>query len=354
MRPVSILAAAIGLALIGTLVAHFGASAVARALFAVGWAGFAAICSIHLALIAVSGIAWWALLPGTSSCAAIWARLVGDSASEVRPLSQIGGYVAGARASTVAGISGSTAAASTIVDVTLEFLAQIAYTAIALSWLLHLEPQTLFAAPVATGLAIAGFLAAGFLATQRRGFGLLDRFARALGRGWAGRTATGAAALHVDIADIYARATRLWASFALHLACWIVSAVEIWLALRFMGAPLGLGAVLVIESLLYTVRSVAFAVPNAVGVPEGAYILLGASFGLTPETALALSLLKRGRDLVIGLPALGTWQLIESGRLWHRTGPASDPPRNETLGAMTGVSVPEPGGKGQGHVHRSG
>jgi len=38
---------------------------------------------------------------------------------------------------------------------------------------------------------------------------------------------------------------------------------------------------------------------------------------LAPETALALSLLKRGRDLVIGLPALGAWQLIESGRLWR-------------------------------------
>jgi glycosyltransferase 2 family protein len=298
---------------------------VGRALLAIGCAGFAAICSIHLALIGVSGIAWWALLPGTSPWSAIWARLVRDSASEVLPLSQVGGYVAGARAIGVAGISGSTAAASTIVDVTLEFLAQIAYTAIVLLWLLHLEPQTRFVAPVATGLAIAGFLAAGVLAAQRRGFGLLDRFARALGRGWAGRTATGAAALHTAIAGIYARAAGLSASFALHLACWIASAVEIWLALRFMGAPLGLGAVLVIESLLYAIRSVAFAVPNAVGVQEGAYILLGASFGLTPETALALSLLKRGRDLVIGLPALGAWQLIESGRLWRRTGPASGP-----------------------------
>jgi putative membrane protein len=315
---------AIGLALIAALVAHFGADAVVRALLAVGWAGFAAICSIHLALIAVSGIAWWALLPGAGPWSAIWARLIRDSASEVLPLSQIGGYVAGARVIAVAGISGSAAAASTIVDVTLEFFAQIAYTAIALLWLLHLDPQTRFAAPVAISLAGAGFLAAGFFAAQRRGFGLLDRFARALGRGWAGRTAEGAAALHAAIAFIYARAAGLWASFALHLVCWIASAVEIWLALRFMGAPLGFGAVLVIESLLYAIRSVAFAVPNAVGVQEGAYILLGAGFGLTPETALALSLLKRGRDLVIGLPALGAWQLIESGRLWRRA--AAAPP----------------------------
>jgi hypothetical protein len=34
--------------------------------------------------------------------------------------------------------------------------------------------------------------------------------------------------------------------------------------------------------------------------------------------ALALSLLKRARDIVLGLPALAAWQLLESGRLWRR------------------------------------
>ena len=86
-----------------------------------------------------------------------------------------------------------------------------------------------------------------------------------------------------------------------------------------MGVALSLPVVMTIESLLYATRSVAFAIPNAVGVQEGAYIILGASFGLTAETALALSLLKRARDLTIGLPALAAWQLVESGRLWHRT-----------------------------------
>jgi len=77
----------------------------------------------------------------------------------------------------------------------------------------------------------------------------------------------------------------------------------------------------VIESLLYAIRTVAFAIPNAVGVQEGAYILLGGSFGLTPEMGLALSLLKRARDLAIGLPALGVWQALEGGRLWDRLAP---------------------------------
>jgi len=106
--------------------------------------------------------------------------------------------------------------------------------------------------------------------------------------------------------------------FVLHLVCWISSAVEVWNVLRLAGAPLGFLTVLVIESLLYAVRTVAFAIPNAVGVQEGAYVLIGAAFGLTPEMALAISLLKRARDLVIGLPVLAIWQAVEGGRLWRR------------------------------------
>ena len=89
---------------------------------------------------------------------------------------------------------------------------------------------------------------------------------------------------------------------------------------------------------MYAIRSVAFLVPNAVGVQEGAYILLGASFGLTPEMALALSLLKRARDLTLGLPAIASWQWLEGGRLWRRL--ERRRPALETPAAIP-VTVPE-------------
>jgi len=318
VKLVSLLAAMAGLALIGILVSYFGADAVIRSLLAVGWAGFVTICLIHLALMAVMGIAWWALLPGTRIWSSIWGRQVRDAGSEVLPLSQVGGYLLGARAIAFTGIPGAAAAASTIVDVSLEFISQIAFTGLALGWLVHLKPDAPVAVPVALGLAAAGVLAVGLLAAQRRGFGLIDRLAGALGLDWLERTAAGAAALHAAVTAIYGRRIRLCANFILHFVCWIAATIEAWLALRFAGAPLGFGVVLVIEGLLYAVRSVAFAVPNAVGVQEGAYILLGASFGLTPELGLALSLLKRARDLALGLPVLAAFQLLEGRRLWRR------------------------------------
>jgi hypothetical protein len=58
IRLVPIAAGIAGLAVIAGLVVHFGAGGVARALIAVGWLGFAAVCLIQLALIAIMGIAW--------------------------------------------------------------------------------------------------------------------------------------------------------------------------------------------------------------------------------------------------------------------------------------------------------
>jgi len=72
---------------------------------------------------------------------------------------------------------------------------------------------------------------------------------------------------------------------------------------------------LVIESLLHAVRGAAFAVPSALGAQEGALVLLCAAFGIPPEEAIALSLVKRAADLVLGVPGLIGWQMLEWGRL---------------------------------------
>src|SRR6195256_3582498 len=210
MKALPILAAVLGIGVMLALVGYFGAGAVIRSLFAVGGLGFAAICAIHLALMVVMGFAWRVLMPGIPSWVAIWGRLVRDSGSELLPLSQVGGYVLGARALTLAGVSGTIAAASTIVDVTFEFVAQLAYTALGLGLLVELQPDSAAAIPVTVGLAVAVVAAAAFLLLQQHGFDYFDRVARILGRGWAERSAAGAAALHAALRAIYRRRGGLW------------------------------------------------------------------------------------------------------------------------------------------------
>jgi putative membrane protein len=243
---------------------------------------------------------------------------VRDAGSEVLPLSQVGGYVLGTRALALAGVSATRGAASTIVDVTLEFVGQLAYTALGLVWVLHLHTEGIAPGLVVAGLAGACVLAVAFVVVQRRGVRYVDRIAGILGQGWAERTAAGAAALHNALEAIYRRRRGLWSSFLLHFLCWVLSASEVWVALAFAGQPISFGNALVIESLVYALRTAAFVVPNAMGIQEGAYVLLGGVFGLSPEMALALSLLKRARDLAIGLPVLALWQIVEGSRLSRR------------------------------------
>ena len=100
--------------------------------------------------------------------------------------------------------------------------------------------------------------------------------------------------------------------FALNLAGWTATAIGSWIVLLMMGAEISIWSALSIESLIFTLRSIAFAIPGAIGVQEAAYALAGPLFGLPPETALALSLAKRARDLSLGLPTLLAWQLSEA------------------------------------------
>ena len=319
MKAIAIIGLVAGLAAGTALVSYFGFAAVGSALIAIGWTGFLIILACHLLIIALLGLCWQLLAPPTApGLPFLWGRLVRDSGSEVLPLSQLGGIVMGMRAVILLGVAGPLVIGSMIVDATLELLGQIAYAGIGLAILLWLHAGLHLAIWFGFGLVGAVVITLVFIFLQRHGFGALERAASRLARrlGFAGLVET--ASIHIEILTIYRRSRALKLAFLLHLSVWILSGIEAWIALRFMGADIGLRAVLAIESLLYAIRSVAFAVPNALGVQEASLVMLGAALGLPPEMALALSLLKRARDVVIGVPTLLTWQLMETGKIWKR------------------------------------
>lgn len=299
------------------LIAHYGVKPVVSALTTIGWTGFAIILAFHLVLVLLMGLAWWLL--GNNRADGrwyrfVWGRLIRDGASEVLPFSQIGGFVAGARAATLAGVGGGFSAASTVVDLTMELMGQLGYTALGLGLLARLEPGNRIVGPIALGLAGMTVAAGIFLMLQGRGAGLVEQIAVRLSRQWLGATLSSSRSVQGEIHRIHDRRRHLAASASVHLLCWLLSGVEAWLTLRFMGIQVSVTAALVIDSLLYGIRSFAFMVPNAMGVQEAAYVLLGALFGVSPGSALALSLVRRGRDIALGTPVLLLWQLAEGGR----------------------------------------
>jgi uncharacterized membrane protein YbhN (UPF0104 family) len=71
---------------------------------------------------------------------------------------------------------------------------------------------------------------------------------------------------------------------------------------------IGIGPGLIIESLGQALKAVGFAVPGALGIQEGGYVVICRALGLSPEVAIALSLMKRIREILLGGSGLIVWQ----------------------------------------------
>ena len=324
MRHIVVLGLVAGIALLTALVAHYGLHAIVHALTTLGWGGFAVVIGFHLLLIAMMGSAWWLLGVGRPDARAwrfMWGRLIRESGAEALPFSQLGGFVLGARAVTLTGVSSAFAAASTVVDISVEMVSQLGYTLLGLGLLAWLQPENPLVGPILAGIVFMAVLAITFIVVQARCAGWADRGLACLAQSWFGMRPGRTNAVRTEIHEIHGRRAMLALSGLTHLSTWLLNGVEAWITLRLMGVPLGLGAVLIIDSLLYGIRSAAFFVPNAIGVQEGGYVMLGGLFGVAPDVAMALSLVRRGRDLVIGVPALLVWQLVEGRRAW-RAAPA--------------------------------
>ncbi|MSP94869.1 MAG: HpnL family protein [Alphaproteobacteria bacterium] len=309
-----ILLALLGLGLAVYLVFYVGFAAVFSAALEVGWGGFAILIAYALALFVVLAGSWQVLVPGAGITIFLWGRMVRDSAAEVLPFSQVGGFVIGARAANLKGLPAPMAFASTIVDVTTEMMAQIVYVALGIALLAERAPQNSFTATLTAtltiGLAAATIIGIAFLFVQRRGSWITAKFASHI----LPTKLAHAATLTTALDAIYRSPVRVGVSLVLHLVGWIASAIGTWIAFRLIGADVDLAAVVAIESLVYAMRSAAFIVPNALGVQEGAYAMLAPLLGVGPELGLAVSLLKRARDIAIGVPILLLWQAMEGKR----------------------------------------
>jgi len=272
--------------------------------------------------LALLGAAWWTVARGETLARLpvfVWARAVRDAAGELLPFSPVGGVVAGARAACERGVPPVRAFATSVADITTELIAQIGFTCLGLALLVARlgggGGHEGLARALTAGLVPAAGAAAALILLQRRGAGLAVRLTERFLPAAAARTAEIADAL----GEIWRRPARYGAAVVLHLGAWAASATGVWLALAVSGAGLPLGSILAIEALVAAARSVGFAAPLGLGVQEASYALVGPLFGLSPEMALAISLLRRGRDVVIGLPVLLGWQGLEGLRLMTRS-----------------------------------
>jgi putative membrane protein len=277
-----------------------------------GW-GLLLVALFHSLPLVLDAIAICVLFEKGSSRSpyrdSLLARWVGESANSLMPAGQIGGPVLMARHLAQRGMRMEDAAAAITVSTTLQTFAQIAF---ALMGVILLGAQTSHFSPGALRTSV--LIASAFLAVQVGGFylvqrrGLFSKLMRAVRRfsakrDWS-RWVTQAQAIDLAVEATYRRNGAVTTSFLLSLAGWIVGTGEVYLIAQFLGTPVSWYEALLLESLGQAIRGAGFAIPGALGVQEGGYLLLGPLAGLPPDAALALSLAKRARELLLGLPGL--------------------------------------------------
>jgi len=303
------------------LILWAGAGPVFGAVAAAGW-GVLAVIVLRGIAVSAAGFGWFFLFPPglrPTAWTCVFIRFLREGANALLPMTQIGGEVIGARALTLRGAPASLSAASVIVDVLVQAVTQFLFAAVGLATLASMRGGGAVRGTVAIVIVVAIPALGGFYLIQRP---VGQRFVKQLltrivgEREWLSFGAIDA--LYARLASIYANRPGVITTTFIHSSVWLFGALEVWAMLAFMGYPSGYPEALVIESLMQAIRGAAFAIPGALGAQEGGLIALCAIFGVPPEAAIAMSLIKRVPDLVFGIPSLVGWQILEGQALRGR------------------------------------
>jgi putative membrane protein len=269
--------------------------------------------------LALNTLSWHALLPGNARLPfgrMLRLRWIGESINQLLPVAQIGGDFARARLLAHRGVSGADATAAMVADLSVGAGTQVVFTLMGVAVFAMIAPTTMFgigrwhSMAFAVGISLA--TAGGLVAIARLGAVRLLEALPFHGHGrLARRLAAGAANVDRALSAVMVRRGALAGAAVWHLGGWIAQVGETWIILRLIGADVSWGEALVIESLAATARGIAFAVPAGLGVQEGALVVLCGSFGIDLASALALGIIKRGRELLVGVPAIVAWAIAE-------------------------------------------
>jgi putative membrane protein len=311
-----------GAALFTFLLIHQGAAQVGKAFAAAGWA-IVAVVVYHFAVpVFLDAVAWWVLFPKSDRLSLpklLWMRWIGESVSTLVPSAAVGGDIVRARLAAISGARLPVAAGSVLVDLTLGVFTQAIFTLLGLVLLVTVTEQRSFVRPTLVGTLIGVIGVAGFYFVQRRGmFRFLARILARLANSpeWQSLV-RGGETLDQTIRALYARRRAVVMCCIWTIISLVSGAGEIWIALWALNLHATFINALILQSMVLTIRSAAFAVPSGLGVQEGGYLFVGSLLGIPGDAAFALSLIARVRELALGIPGLVSWQLIEARRLWR-------------------------------------
>jgi putative membrane protein len=313
------LALLLGTALSVGLVLRTGLAPILVLIGAAGWS-LLWLVPLHALPLLLDALGWRTLLraaqvaPPASAAVRLWAIAgVREAVNRLLPVANIGGEIVGIRMVCRVGGDAASIAASVVAEVLLTLISQLLFAAAGVLILVRLTGRVALATDLLLAVGLGIPLAAGLCLLVRRGSiferilrgveGLLDLPSHLRG------ILDQAAALDARLRALLGHTGALLATLAWQLAGCAAGAIETWLALRWLQHPVGFGTALALEGLTQSIRHFIFVVPAGLGVQEAGLVGFGYLLGLGNDASIALSLAKRMREILFGVPALVYWQL---------------------------------------------
>ena len=310
-----------GLALLIALIVHEGSAIfipLARAGRVLLW-----LVPLHALPLFLDSLGWRALIARWRESrigTLFWIAAVREGVDRLLPAANIGGALVGIRLLAERGIDGVISAASVTTETLLTIVSQYVFVMIGVLCLLRLTDTVQFVDDVLIGLAASLPLVVLLAVLLRYGsvFERMERLAvRFLGEDKLSFLAGQSANLDAAIRELCGDPSRLLTTLAWQVTGMVSGSLETWLAMRWLGHQVPFGAAVALESLTLTVRNFVFLVPAGLGVQEASLVGFGALLGVNGDLALALSLAKRMREILFGVPALLSWYWAEGRRELH-------------------------------------
>jgi putative membrane protein len=304
---------ALGLGVLVVLVIREGAQSIAGLLKQAGWP-LLLLIPLHIAPLLLDVLGWRVLILEQTRVTSLFSiAAIREAINRLLPVANVGGELVGIRLLARQGVNGTTAAASVVIEMLLNVAAQYVFLALGLVFLLRITGSvrptgSLFlaiAAPIPLLVCLLWLLKSGklFKAAEKLGASMLVANPESFG-------ASGTLAqLDTAIRRLVSAHKVLALAVVWQLAGLIAGCSETWLALLWLGHPLSPAAAIALESVTQAARSLIFVAPAGLGVQEASLVGVGQLLGLGSDVAIALSLAKRMREILFGIPALLVWQV---------------------------------------------
>lgn len=305
----------VGLAVMTGLIAWQGLGDISEIILASGWP----ILLVPLAwspTVFLGSMTWQLLFepgrepPFRQIFMALW---MGRSINTLLPVASLGGEVVKARMLILWGHPKAEASASVVVDKTVQVFGTIIWGLIGVLLLVHYSVEQDLIAAAITGFSVLGAAVAAFVMVQKAGIAsaIVKSAHKVTKAEMFENMKAGANDVDTAVRSIYARPLRLFWSTFWRTVMLILQTAEVWAAAYVLGHPITIMEAMFLKSMTSTLSDVAFMIPNAYGIQEGAFVVLGAMIGLPPDLMLAVSLSIRIREVLIDLPGLAIWQHAE-------------------------------------------